>query len=68
MATRFNEHAHSTRVGSNTVGRHFKEQRHNLHHMKMVAIEKVKSSDPWIRLAREKLMIRTFDATLNKIM
>ena len=67
VATRFNEHAHSTRTGSNTVGRHFKEQGHNLHHMEMVAIEKVRSTDPWIRLAREKLLIRTFDATLNKI-
>ena len=37
-------------------------------HMEMVAIEKVRSPDPWIRLAREKLLIRTFDATLNKIM
>ncbi len=36
--------------------------------MEMVAIEKVRSPDPWIRLAREKLLIRTFDATLNKIM
>ena len=68
VATRFNEHAHSTRVGSNTVGKHFKEQGHDLHHMEMVAIEKVRSPDPWIRLAREKLLIRTFDATLNKIM
>ena len=41
VATRFNEYAHSTRVGTNTVGRHFKDQGHNLHHMEMVAIEKV---------------------------
>ncbi len=42
VATRFNEHAHSTRLGSksNTVGRHFKDQGHNLHHMEVVAIEK----------------------------
>ncbi len=51
-----------------TVGRHFKEQGHKLHHLEMVAIGKVRSLDPWIRLAREKLLIRTFDATLNKIM
>lgn len=68
VATRFNEHAHSTRVGSSTVGQHFQEQGHNLHHMEMVAIERVRSTDPWIRLAREKLLIRNFDATLNKIM
>ncbi len=66
VATRFNDHAHSTRAGSSTVGRHFKDQWHNLHHMEMVATDRVRSPDPWIRLAREKQLIRKFDATINK--
>ena len=37
--------------------------------MEMVAIMRDRSTkDSWIRLAREKLLIRIFDATLNKIM
>ncbi len=45
MATRFNEHAHSTRVGLKTVGRHFTDQGHNLHHMEMVSIDRIRTTD-----------------------
>ncbi len=64
MLIKFNEHSHSTRSQG-----HFKDWGYSLHHMEIVAIEIVRNTDPWIWLAREKLLlIHTFDATLKKIM
>ena len=67
ISSRFNEHSHTIRTGSTTVGSHFKAQGHNLQDLEIVPIEKIRSTDPWIRLAREKLLIRSFDSALNKI-
>jgi len=67
ISSRFNEHSHAARTGSTTVGSHFKAQGHNLQDLEIIPIEKIRSTDPWIRLAREKLLIRSFDSALNKI-
>ena len=44
------------------VGFHFALPGHELHHMQCIALEQVKSKDPFIILARESLWIRTYQA------
>ena len=44
------------------VGSYFALPGHELHHMQCIALEQVKSQDPFIILARESFWIRTFQA------
>ena len=44
------------------VGFHFALPGHKLHNMQFLALEQVKSKDPFIILARESLWIRTYQA------
>ena len=69
VCDRFNEHKCSIKPNSTkTVGIHFSATHHEPNDLEMVPLEKVKSNDPWILLAREKFYIRKFDPVLNIIM
>ena len=44
------------------VGFHFSLPGHSLQHMQVIALEQVKSKDPYIILARESFWIRQYQA------
>ena len=51
---------------SKAVGAHFNEDGHIEDDMQVVAIEQLRSNDPWTRKIREKFYIRLLDCQLNK--
>ena len=67
ICDRFNEHKASIKENATKViGQHFSSTGHVTSDMQIIPIECIKSSDPWIRIAREKFYIRKFNAALNK--
>ena len=67
IASRFNEHRSSVKPGSKTsIGKHFSEDGHSSCNMKIIPFEQIRSTDPWVRVSREKFYIRKFDAALNR--
>ena len=68
LADRFLEHRRSVLNSdiSKPVGAHFNDGGHNDCHMQVVAIEQIRSTNPWIRKIREKFYIRLLDCQLNK--
>lgn len=67
VADRFNEHFSSIKPNSlKSIGQHFSTNAHSSADLSIVAIEQIRSSDPWIRVVREKFYIKRFDAILNK--
>ena len=50
----------------NVVGTHFSQDNHELNNFQIVPFEQVRSSNPWIRISREKFYIRKFNPSLNK--
>ena len=48
------------------AGTHFSQDNHELNNFQIVPFEQVRSSNPWIRISREKFYIRKFNPSLNK--
>ena len=67
VCERFREHKYSVNKKSSTnVGKHFYDTGHNLSNLKIVPSEQIRSSNPCIRISREKYYIRKFNPSLNK--
>lgn len=68
LADRFLEHRRSVINFdmSKAVGAHFNDDGHIEDDMQVVAIEQLRSNDPWTRKIREKFYIRLLDCQLNK--
>ena len=67
ICERFREHKYSVNEKASTsVGKHFYDTGHNLSNLQIVPFEQIRSSNPWIRISREKYYIRKFNPSLNK--
>ena len=67
IVDRFREHKSSIVCkDKNVVGTHFSQDNHELNNFQIVPFEQVRSSNPWIRISREKFYIRKFNPSLNK--
>ena len=67
IVDRFREHKSSIVCkDKNVVGTHFSQNDHDLNNFQIVPFEQVRSSNPWIRISREKFFIRKINPSLNK--
>ena len=67
IVERFREHKCSVKENAVTnVGKHFFENGHDRSNLQIVPFEQIRSSNPWIRIAREKFYIRKLNPVLNK--
>lgn len=67
IVDRFREHKSSIVCkDKNVVGTHFSQNNHDLNNFQIVPFEQVRSSNPWIRISREKFFIRKINPSLNK--
>ena len=67
IVERFREHKSSVKENAITsVGKHFSQNDHGLENMQIVPFEQIRSSNPWIRISREKFYIRKLNPVLNK--
>ena len=67
VCERFREHKCSVKENAtSSVGKHFYENGHDRSNLQIVPFEQIRSSNPWIRISREKYYIRKFNPSLNK--
>lgn len=67
IVERFREHKGSIKENATTaVGKHFFDIGHDKCNLQVVPFEHIRSSNPWIRMSREKYYIRKLNPVLNK--
>ena len=63
---RFTEHRNSVKSDADsTVGHHYSQKGHGVHHMLFLPFEHVKSSDPYVLQARESYWISQYQSVSN---